>query len=635
MHSILIAVFFQAYKMSLHNNKSKTNRQLSIKLCQLIVDRQIPEEISNEIMEVLQQGADINFCDANRDNNTPLHLAIEREDFGCVKYLHGFKPNILLKNDEGNTPLDLARKVRNIEILNFLTEVRSETKITINDSIDADYIMNLDFEKCFEQDCVKQNRDKPVKIVKITNCKNMEECVQKIQTENTSTWFSQMTHLFLIVFEVKDKISNLKSLSLINSIFDDKRPWIIQISSMKGDLVILYKEASSKYFTTVDRSSIITVETFMSKLLDNKQCNFDLLFQAMNSKVFGHFTGSLLDVEFCDDEISDEIISYCAARDVLCVRFLQLFKQRQQKPHKRSSTLAAINFEGEQSLLALYDLPFVIDREKIYKNKYENIHEDLDKHNNNKNLLTIAIERYNSEAVRLLLKLYQFDIDSAVSTADNLKRYDCLAELLQSDSCFPHNFNVFYDPSKSEFERLHAVIAEKQLFHDAITSGSLEAVKMYIVNNPHVKYSYDMRNRSALSIALEAKQFQIYSFMRSNGFSPGIDISMQELFEKLSDNQKREIRDANKQYFDTSENSAIFYLISKTRLGFNVSDRMSCFQKISELYGELSQIKEVHSILRAVENSDELDIVFDPNLTHVSDLDPTASVSIKLLTNWL
>lgn len=101
---------------------SRKAQSLGIVLCLLISERNIADEISDEIRDLLKRGADINFRDSNRDNFTSLHLAIAKRDAICVEFLLPYKPDMGVMNEAGETPEALARRMNCEEIVNLLTQ---------------------------------------------------------------------------------------------------------------------------------------------------------------------------------------------------------------------------------------------------------------------------------------------------------------------------------------------------------------------------------------------------------------------------------------------------------------------------------------------------------------------------------
>lgn len=56
----------------------------------------------------------VNYQD--RNGQTPLHWACEKEYVSCVKAVLVFYPNLTLKDKDGNVPMAIARKHGNEEV---------------------------------------------------------------------------------------------------------------------------------------------------------------------------------------------------------------------------------------------------------------------------------------------------------------------------------------------------------------------------------------------------------------------------------------------------------------------------------------------------------------------------------------
>lgn len=96
--------------------------ELSAELCMFVASSTPRSFEKREIVRLLATGADINFQDANRNFNTPLHLAIEQRNSELIKLLLHFEPNLKLKNSEGDSPKDYALKLQHNEIVKLLDE---------------------------------------------------------------------------------------------------------------------------------------------------------------------------------------------------------------------------------------------------------------------------------------------------------------------------------------------------------------------------------------------------------------------------------------------------------------------------------------------------------------------------------
>lgn len=107
---------------------SDSNMNLSVELCMLVSlsTRHISDV--DEIHRLLTAGADINFQDANRNFNTPLHLAIERRNVDLINLLLTFNPSYRVRNMNGERPRDLALNLNYHDMVKLLDENRDTSK---------------------------------------------------------------------------------------------------------------------------------------------------------------------------------------------------------------------------------------------------------------------------------------------------------------------------------------------------------------------------------------------------------------------------------------------------------------------------------------------------------------------------
>lgn len=140
--------------------------------------------------------------------------------------------------------------------------------------------------------------------------------------------------------------------------------------------------------------------------------------------------------------------------------------------------------------------------------------------------------------------------------------------MIAVDSCYSENF-VLKNVDKDELENIEAVISKFETFHDNIKLGSIENVQKFTNENTNFKFAYNTINKSATTIALESKQFEVYSFLISEGFSPGIDQNFQDALADLSRAEKSKIREVtNQKYFKTSDDPNLY------------QNRFACFKVI-------------------------------------------------------
>lgn len=105
-----------------------TDMNFSVELCMIICSSTRKTSNKNEVLRLLTTGADINFQDANRNFNTPLHLAVERRNIDLIRLLLSFNPSFRIRNINGDRPRDLALKMNFFDVVKLLDEYREIAK---------------------------------------------------------------------------------------------------------------------------------------------------------------------------------------------------------------------------------------------------------------------------------------------------------------------------------------------------------------------------------------------------------------------------------------------------------------------------------------------------------------------------
>lgn len=115
---------------------------LSVELCMIICSSTRKTSNKTEALRLLTTGADINFQDANRNFNTPLHLAVERRNFDLIRLLLSFNPSFRIRNINGERPRDLALNMSFFDVVKILDEHREIMKKTVSTSSEGMKIDN-------------------------------------------------------------------------------------------------------------------------------------------------------------------------------------------------------------------------------------------------------------------------------------------------------------------------------------------------------------------------------------------------------------------------------------------------------------------------------------------------------------
>lgn len=242
-------------------------------------------------------------------------MAVEKRDAGLVKLLLTFKSNLKLKNAEGLTPEQLARRKEYKKIAQIL----SRSTIV---SPHSRFVHNYDCDSLELADIMKVREDPTFKILFINNCKNVAAFCKKIVKWNLCKE-RETSHLFVIVIEISDDCEDADQgiPPELNSIFSDNRPVIVQLMRKNKQWDIFIKDFNSPTFQKLsDLTEILGKEDEMSS---SSIWNMFALIQLLNSNVFGKFNGNLLETEL-ENVSFTSIHSHITQQNFLCLRFLKL-----------------------------------------------------------------------------------------------------------------------------------------------------------------------------------------------------------------------------------------------------------------------------------------------------------------------
>uniref|UniRef100_UPI0020799703 ankyrin repeat domain-containing protein n=1 Tax=Spiroplasma endosymbiont of Lariophagus distinguendus TaxID=2935082 RepID=UPI0020799703 len=113
-----------------------------------------------EIVKILANSVNLNQL---IENETPLHLAIEKENLEIVKTLLDNDADVNMQNKDSKTPLHLAIEKENLEIVKELLNIK---EINI-ENIETNEIKNQEIKKVIKETQEKQKQEKENKSIKI------------------------------------------------------------------------------------------------------------------------------------------------------------------------------------------------------------------------------------------------------------------------------------------------------------------------------------------------------------------------------------------------------------------------------------------------------------------------------------
>lgn len=217
---------------------------MTAKLCQLIGERNIYDEISEEIKELVDH-VDINY--QTDQGNTALHIAAGRKDLKCIEFLNQFGPNRNIKNKDGETPDAMLIKMITIGSHLLSSEVINQVETTEYHeltTIEEKFIREFSFKTFDVELSEKLKNDPAFKVLKITNVPNIQDFLQKLDEDIFGATIDETSHLFMVVIIV-DENFHLNLFETLSSFFTSiARPFIIQIGSLKQKPIIYYKKTN-------------------------------------------------------------------------------------------------------------------------------------------------------------------------------------------------------------------------------------------------------------------------------------------------------------------------------------------------------------------------------------------------------
>lgn len=124
----------------------------------LIGDIQYDNKVA-KVKKALDNGADINFRDIDRDGMTPLMHAIEKFRYRIIDYLIERGADINLQDDEGRTALMHAGEVHSFDILQTLLEAGAEWYIKDNYGYDFFYYTTGEYADMIKEDYPEEYKE--------------------------------------------------------------------------------------------------------------------------------------------------------------------------------------------------------------------------------------------------------------------------------------------------------------------------------------------------------------------------------------------------------------------------------------------------------------------------------------------
>ena len=165
---------------------------------------------SYKIIEyLLENGSNINSKD--NKNNTSFHIAVQKCDYNSLNLLLKYNPNESILNIYKETPMAIAKKMKNNELINYL-------KNYINEKNKFHIKKNKNKNKCNNKNYV-ENNNIPGK--SILNNISINNCSLDTKNETNNQSFNIYKKKIITnssKFIIEEKIKNNKTINLITSI---------------------------------------------------------------------------------------------------------------------------------------------------------------------------------------------------------------------------------------------------------------------------------------------------------------------------------------------------------------------------------------------------------------------------------
>ncbi|GJQ79874.1 hypothetical protein Trydic_g18322 [Trypoxylus dichotomus] len=453
--------------------------------------------------------------------------------------------------------------------------------------------------------------------------------------------YNKATHWFFTIVNLTTESPLLTAEYLSSELVpvDQLKATIIQWESeVSSQRLIFFRQSNSSSFGLLDTSpyEILTEREFTSQV----NFNLHLLLKALQNGIGGSFTGSLLDVTLDVKQEFDgwRFIDYSAKNDdPLLTRFLMLFPWNLNERNEDGLTVleVAAEYAGPQTIAALLDMPimsgFTIG--KLFSISQKELLLTTDAINDSP--LIITIEKGKAATLQFLIDCgvdinYQMKSMGQeiafIERAWKKRRYDNVLTLLKSDSPYPSEYEVMLLKENTNAIALRKFTEEIVKFHNSLREGKKDEIVRFVESYPCLKKAHDLNNQSALMTALKAHQYEIFTFLQSKGFTTTENEDLPIAYESLSDQQKEELKDAKLKYFRKQDNAHITFLLSrsKIRVAQSANDYFIC---IKDLFEQLDDIPEMSTIMKVLEHSEYIEIIFCLDHNFLTDANKYPTIS--------
>ncbi|PZC81118.1 hypothetical protein B5X24_HaOG213458 [Helicoverpa armigera] len=197
-----------------------------------------PEEKIKKITSCLNKGAGINIVDANNFNNTPLHVAVSKEDIDVVKFLLAAGASATSKNNKQQTPLDIAEQTKTSEgkaianiLASYVNEKGAESQVPATNAMD------------------KMNSEESSKLDTQPSISKQSQPEDKKEKGNAQLYYKKRSGTSCLSGQLYE--TKLLSLILLRALYDDETTEFFlganleQLPQAFDDIYLMYKTKGS------------------------------------------------------------------------------------------------------------------------------------------------------------------------------------------------------------------------------------------------------------------------------------------------------------------------------------------------------------------------------------------------------
>jgi len=169
--------------------------------------------------------------------------------------------------------------------------------------------------------------------------------------------------------------------------------------------------------------------------------------------------------------------------------------------------------------------------------------ESIKKEDSSQSVLLTAVQHSNQEIIDYLITycshlIQQLPVEHQIrisTAAYDTSQHDVLCDLLDiADFPFPENFT--FSKSKND-EKLLKITEDRMEFKAAIEREDYEKIDGFVERNLNNKYIYSINNNSALTEAVDARQYGVFYYLKSLGFQGE---TCQDILDELNQEERKQ-----------------------------------------------------------------------------------------------